>query len=65
MSEPHPHSHADHGHAHAHPHAPSPAAAPALHMRWSVLSLSVVQRVLLVMPMLACLWLAVTWAIKS
>jgi len=70
----HDHSH-DHGHAghaaHAHGghashgHAPSPAAAPAAHMAWSVLSLSVFQRVLLVAPMLVCLWLAVVWAIAG
>jgi len=67
----HSHDHAhDHGHAghaaHAsHSHASSPAAAPAAHMAWSVLSLSVFQRLLLVAPMLVCLWLAVVWAIAG
>jgi len=67
----HSHDHAhDHGHAgqaaHAsHSHAASPAAAPAAHMAWSVLSLSVFQRLLLVAPMLVCLWLAVVWAIAG
>lgn len=75
MTEPHLHSHAEHehvghaGHAragHAHgAHVTSPATVPVASMRWSVLSLSVVQRVLLVVPMVACLWLAVGWAISS
>lgn len=70
----HDHSH-EHGHAeqavHAHGghashgHASSPAAAPAAHMAWSVLSLSVFQRLLLVAPMLVCLWLAVVWAVAG
>ena len=70
----HDHSH-DHGHAgraaHAHGghashgHASKPAAAPTAHMAWSVLSLSVFQRLLLVAPMLVCLWLAVVWAIAG
>jgi hypothetical protein len=70
----HAHDHAhEHGqpHADAHPRArgghahASPAAVPAASMRWSVLSLSVGQRVLLVVPMVACLWLAVGWALSS
>ena len=66
----HDHAHAGHAvHAHgghaSHGHAASPAAAPAAHMAWSVLSLSVFQRLLLVAPMLVCLWLAVVWAIAG
>lgn len=34
-------------------------------MAWSVLSLSVFQRLLLVAPMLVCLWLAVVWAVAG
>jgi hypothetical protein len=34
-------------------------------MRWSVLSLSVFERVLLVVPMVVCLWLAVGWAVSN
>ena len=61
----HDHSH-EHGHAaHAHAHTASPAVAPTAHMAWSVLSLSVFQRLLLVAPMLVCLWLAVVWAIAG
>ena len=73
MTDPHHHSHADHGHdghAHAHTHADhahgsSPASPPAPSMRWSVLSLSVAERVLLVVPMVVCLWLAVGWAVSN
>lgn len=66
----HEHGHAGHAaHAHgghaSHGHTSKPAAAPAAHMAWSVLSLSVFQRLLLVAPMLVCLWLAVVWAIAG
>jgi hypothetical protein len=69
MTDPHHHSHAEHGHdrhAHAHTHAKgAPTAPPPASMRWSVLSLSVFERVLLVVPMVVCLWLAVGWAVSS
>ena len=69
-SHDHDHGHAGHAaHAHGghapHGHAAKPAATPAAHMAWSVLSLSVFQRLLLVAPMLVCLWLAVVWAIAG
>ncbi|QEI06984.1 hypothetical protein FXN63_14905 [Pigmentiphaga aceris] len=79
-SHAHAHAHAQtHAHDHAHDHGHGAQAghvqhathhvhvapAPAAHMAWSVLSLSVFQRLLLVAPMLVCLWLAVVWAIAG
>lgn len=64
-----PAGHAEHIHSgasvHVHRAHAAPAVAPAAHMAWSVLSLSVFQRLLLVVPMLVCLWLAVVWAIAG
>jgi hypothetical protein len=59
-----PHSH-DHAHPHHHPHSHGPAAPhPAQAVRWSILRMAVVSRLMAAAAVSAALWAFIWLAMK-